>query len=416
MPQQEQAIEMVKGDRTISVAPDAYKEAVSKGWSRKQQPQAKPQPAGGGPGAEGQMQPIGFMGGVKAGLNPFHQTPQNMPNPGTMGPVASGAADMFNMREMMNRSQAGDKKGSMGLGVGTGLATVGPELVKGAGAGIKSLAEGARAAGETGMLSKAAEGAVNLAKGLKVNPDIARYATRYVQPLFDAIDKKFEPIHKGLEGKAIGLSQNAIRLIRRMNKSEIPAVEDIGKEFMGRTALDYREAEGLRRKLMGMAGSEAEHWSDRVTALAKDIDTELDALAKRHGLDKVRTEYRQLYGETIKLQQAIASTAKSKQSVIRGVADLAAAKFGGEEGMFGRMGAALGRESVTEVRQVLKRRAAQIASKLGVDVSMLEGGTSAGEKLGKGIERTATAHGYLDKLARLLNQGFASGPVSAPGQ
>lgn len=398
---------LYKGDRNLTVDPADYKarrsEYDAKGWSRdrKATPATK-QPASPQGGQEQPFTKPGFMAGAGAGLNPFHGTPDNMPVKGTMGGVANAAADTLNMREITNRAMTGDTSGAIGQTAGTVASLVGPAALKAGGKALKASGMAARAMKEVPMIAKAADKATTLAKSIRVSPEIARYASRYTMPLFNAIDKRFEAVHQALDQGIIPMSSKASQLVRRMAaKAEIPSVAKIAEELKGRTALGYREAEALRRTFMDMVGAEAEHWSPQIHQLAQEIDIGIDALAKTKGMDVMRKEYRALYKETMDLSKAVASTAKTKVGKLRTSAGTAIGAVNREAGAAITGGIHTGQETVMHIAPVVEAKAKKLAAKLGVPMEELLAKASGMEKAGGAMAKVG-ATGMAAQAGRLL--------------
>lgn len=370
-------ITVYKGDRTIQVSKAALQEAKTKGWSAT--PPAKGLPAQAPAQGQKPFTEPGFVAGFGAGINPFHQTPGNMPVPGTMGPVSRGAADMVNMREIFNRATTGDVKGAVGQGMGTMAGLLGPSELGGV---MKGAGAAARAAEEIPMLARAGKYATETAKALRVSPEAARFAERYVMPLRESMDALFEPIHQALSKQIIPLSPAAQQLIRRLTKSEIPSVYKIGEELSRRTAMDYREAEGLRRELMSMAQGAAEHWSPQIRALANEIDKEIQKEAGKAGVGSSRAEMRAISKQIEEVKTAAATTAKTKSPTIRGAAAAGVGKVGGQAGEGVAASIRAGQETTMKASPVVEAQAKRLAKKLGVNPKRLGTATSTLERAG----------------------------------
>lgn len=395
-----QSITVYKGDRSIDIEPAAWEEAKAKGWSKDKpapqpQPQAQPQAQ---PPAQPQATPgaqkQGFMRSFGQGINPFHSAPAGTPDlPGTKGEGGGWRAidDLINSREIADKVKQGNYGDAAGMTAGTIASFAGPELVKAGGKALKGAGEAVRGAREVPMLNNAAKRAVNFAKELRVTPDVARYVERFVEPLHAALDKKWEPVHQAMQGKIIPLNNSVMRTIRRLSTTESPSLGKLAEELSGRTALDYREAEGLRRQLTEMAGKEAEQWAPILKDMAKEIDQLVQKEANTVGIGPLREELQGLYKQTRSLARAAASTAKTKQGALRGAmyAGAAAADHVGLTGVGGSMRSVT--ETVTKIAPEVKAVAEKLAKKLGVDPKLLENSLTPLERGGKAITNTGRA-------------------------
>lgn len=391
-------VTVYRGTESKVITPSLWSVAKEKGWTLRS-PQADEQDKS----AKTPFAKPGFGAGFNAGVNPMHSTPQ-LPNPGTGGKGMNMAADAFNIRETVNRAQQGDMKGAVGEGLGTLTQAGASAGLSIAGKGMKAAGLGERATREIPLLADAAESATKLAKSLKVTPDIARFATRYTEPFFKAVDSKFDVVHQVLDKEVIPMPSNAIRLVKRMaTKAEIPGVQKIAQELEGRTALGYKEAEAIRRNLMQMAQGEAEHWRPQVEALAKALDGEIDTLAKSKGVGDIRKAQRAIYGEVMDLTKAVASTAKSKGSKMGMTADAGAGIVGDTTGVLGKVGTMLKSETSLRIAPVIEARAKQLAKKLGVSMSELV------SEPGK-LEKAGTAAKVAGKV------GEVAGPAKRAGE
>lgn len=415
---EDKSISMTRNGVTKEVSPELYKYALSKGWARKDQgvvtPQAKSpvqrtpeqqqmaQPGGGAVPTQGSAM-ARFGQGFGQGINPFHTPPDNMAVPGTMGTMGNAGADMLNMRETMNKSFSGDKAGALGMAAGTGAGLMGPELLKGVGKGMKALGLSSRAAEEIPRVSSAAKKAVGAQKELKGGIGEARLAERYVQPLREALDKKFETLHQAMAQQIIPLSTRAKQVVKRMaSKADIPAIQKLGEEMTQRSALDYREADKLVSELRGMKHT-ASHWFPQVMELSNAVESEIDKSAKSLGLDAIRNEYKADYKELMDVRNAIATTAKTKVSRLRPIVDFFTGHSGVDPMGVSRVGARVGHEAELKVGEVGKAGAKKMGKKLGVNESKLEQGLKPNmmEKAGTGLH-AASAGAQIAPIYRFI--------------
>jgi hypothetical protein len=189
-----------------------------------------------------------------------------------------------------------------------------------------------------------------------------------VQPIREALNAKFEPLHKALDQFIVPVSQKAQDLIRAIHELEpemakevggliretgqatrkavTKSVEDIAKKRTGkgmmnirkagesvartakdvtysvRSTLNYREADKLVSRLSQFA-----HSSPRLAELAGEVEREIDAVAHAQGLGKERTELKALWGEMQAVKNAAVASVKDK-SAIRQVVKAVSSKAG----------------------------------------------------------------------------------------
>lgn len=372
--------------------------AKGKGWTDQPpaQPQSQTQPTPQSqtgtdqqtPGAQKQ----GFIRSFGQGLNPFHATPQGTPSlyPND-GKGTQAIDDMVNARELKDKVKHGNYGDAAGMALGTVGSFAGPELIKGVGKGVKGASALIRGEKEVPMLAKAAKRAPGTARELRANADVSRYVERTVQPLHDALDKKWEPIHQAMDKTIITANRATRQFIKRLAGSENPAIGKLAEELQGRTAFNYREIEGLRRKALDLARSGEEQWAPILNDFAKELDASIQAEANKIGVGKLRSELQATYKEIRDAARAGVATAKGKQGILRGTLNAGA----GMLDHIGATGVGAGvrnaTESVTRIEPAVKARMAKIAEKLGVDVKTLDFGLSKSEKIGTGIERTGQA-------------------------
>lgn len=270
-----------------------------------EQQAAQPQPAQGG-GAQGGMKPIGFGGGLAAGLNPFHTPPEGIKK--KVGSVATAAEDMVNAREISQRGGSGDKAGAIGEAAGTALQYgAGGKLLEGAGAGLSKLGEVAE---HSDMMGPAMKYAKQLSREIGGSIKNNQIAARYIQPLRTALDTRWDALHSALNGQTFPLDRSALQMIRKMGKAEIPGVAKLANELAGRTGMDYKEAEYYRRQMSKMVGSgKAEHWASDLEKFVDYLEGEVQGVAQKAGMGDVRTGLKTDTKAVANLGRSVAGTA-----------------------------------------------------------------------------------------------------------
>jgi hypothetical protein len=411
MPQQNDNVTMYKADpktgemRALPFERAAVQEAVQKGWALKAptsgdaagSAKSPTGGAGGGGGQQpGQIPNMKFGEGYLAGLNPFHMPPQGTPQP-HMGMLPNMAAQAVNQPEIEQRFKQRNFSGAIGETMGT-LSGLG---LQAGGKAAKSIGLAGRAAEDVARSSKAATAGAGLSRDLKVTPDAARFAERYVQPLKEAIDSQFETVHKALAGKAFPLNPAAQRLIRKMGKSEVPAIAKLSEELSGRTALGYEEAKAIMEGLKDIATDEAKHWKPEAQALGKILDDEINTMAKAAGVDGLRSSLLKQYTKMNQILRSVASGASTTEAKARPVAD-ALGGVGPEANIGGiRVGVRSGSGKAMRVPAEAKVEATRLAKQLGLKGGDLKVGTSGLEKAGKGAQ-VAGAGLDVGKLLRAV--------------
>jgi hypothetical protein len=408
--------------KSITIKRSALGAAQKNGWLLN----APSKVDGAGQGGQGQ-QPFGnpgFWDNFGKGINPFHMTPENTPTktgPGFMGGMARFGEDLANLREIHAMRESGNVKGATGMAAGTLASFAGPEIIKAGGKALKEGGEAIRAAKEIPMVARVAKRAKETAAALGGGIDASRFAERYVAPLRDALDAKFQPIHDALSGKPIALTNIARQQILRMSRSELAPVKKLGKELLKRSALDYQEARDLSektiptlvRQLKKMGG---DHWIQEAHALSDEVEKGIDGLAHQNGVKAVRDSVKAAYKEVKDLTASVVATAKQKPSGLKRAAT-AVAGFGAGlavgHPIAGEIAAIHGFENkgmrLTEEAVV---KGIELAKKLGVDYREMIGAVrTGGEKAGTYLER-------LYKLTRALQAtgGAARGASNGPSQ
>lgn len=426
-PQQGQdTVDLYRGSDKITVknSPEMLKAASAKGWKPKANAPSgvDATPQGGG------QQPFGDPGFWKnfgKGVNPFHMTPDNTPTstgPGFAGGMARFGEDLANLREIHAMRTSGNIKGAAGMAAGTLTSFAGPEAIKLGGKALREGGEVVRAAKEIPQVAKVARRAKETAAALGGGIDAARFAERYVAPLRDVLDAKFQPIHDALNGKPMALSNKAKQAILRMSRSENPAVKKLGKELLRRSALDYEEAtklseHGIPTLVNQLKRQAANHWIPEAHELADEVEKGIDGLAHQNGVKQARDSLKGAYKEVKELTSAVVATAKQKPSGLRraatAVAGFAGGALMGGHPIAGEIMAIHGFEGKgLRLSDEAIANGIQLAKKLGVDYREMIGAVkSTGEKAGTYLER-------LYKLTRATQAGGAAtrGASSGPDQ
>jgi hypothetical protein len=378
--------------------PALLRAAGQKGWLPKQ----GGQPSGGASPQKGGLpssSPAGNFGsGFAQGANPFHMPPQGTPPIGGGGKIENAAANMLNIPEIIQRFKQHDSSGAAGMIAGTGAGAamqVGGKALKGMGLGM-------RAAEDVTRASRAAKEGAGLSRELKVTPEASRFAERYIQPLREAIDEKMEPIHKALDGKAFAIPAPMQRMIRKMAKSEVPAVSKIAEELNGRTALDYQEAKGLFDHMGSIIHDEAsKNWKPEIKAMQKMLDDEIDGIASKYGMSAPRKKLLQQYGRMKAIMNTVASGASTSESKVRPIAD-AISGVGPEANVGGvRVGFRTGSGKAMRVPKEASVEAQRLGRELGVTKGDLKVGPGKLEKTG-GAMQGAGAGMDIGKLFRAV--------------
>jgi hypothetical protein len=313
--------------------------------------------AGGAGGSWDENDPIektGFGAGLKHGLNPFHQTPPNTPSIGDK--FSDIGSDFLNAREAGAMAKAGNYKGAAGTVLGTVASFAGPEELKGAG---KGLSAGKRIAGEAlskSGLSQAMTRAKATQKAMGGMLDAARGAEKLVQPIREALNAKFEPMHKSLEKFIVPMSAKAQQIVKRIIELEPESAKEISNFFRNtgqtsrktatkaasdtlsktskvgtakrvvksgtsnvaaniekqtnhavRTALDYREADKAVSNLRKI-----QHTSPQLKELADEIDKGLDFVAHGAGKAAERDALKAHWGEMSQIRNGLLDSAQKK--------------------------------------------------------------------------------------------------------
>lgn len=406
--------------KSITIKRSALSAAQKQGWSPNApskvdggaaQPQVDPN--------KSSMAPIGFGKGFAGGLNPFHSVPAGMPEqPGVSG-IEKFGEDLVNAREIGQRIYDKNYAGAAGMTAGTLTSFLGPELIKGAGKGLKEAGAAAKAAKEIPMVAKVAKRAKETAAMLGGGVDTARFAERYVAPLREALDAKFQPIHDALQGKPMALSNAARQQIRRMSRSELAPVRKLGKELLKRSALDYPEARELTEKALPTLVRQlkkigGDHWIQEAHTLNEEVEKGIDALAHQNGVKDARDAAKAAYKEVKDLTASVVATAKQKPSGLKRMATAGAGFVGGlavGHPIAGEIAAIHGFENKgLRLSEEAVAKGIQLAQKLGVDYrEMLGAVRTAAETKGTYLER-------FSKVVRAFQAGGAARRGATPDQ
>lgn len=340
----------------------------------------------------------GFGAGFKAGVNPLHSVPDKMPYPGSMGTMGNMAADAVNLREIANRGMTGDISGAIGQGVGTAAQLFGPEALKAGSKALHNAGMAARTAKEIPMLGKVAPRARDTARALGGGIDVARGAERFVAPLRDALDLKFQAVHKALEGKAFGLPDAAMRELQALKKSEIPQAVRFAQKYLRRSALEYGEARKFVEHdaynvVRQLARNGAEDLGEHVLKFREAVEAGIEGLAKAEKVDALRGEYKQVYGQVQALRNAIVGLGKTEPSTAKKIAGATAGSIVGGVAGHPLAGGYVGLRSVggktirmsAEVLEAGKK----LAAKLGVPFEELLGKSKSGKVIAGATGHTA---------------------------
>lgn len=418
--QGQDTVDLFRGNNKITVenSPDMLKAAAAKGWQPKGNAPSK---VDGGPQADpnkSSMAPIGFMQGVGGGLNPFHSVPPGMPQSNQSG-IEKFGEDLINSREIGQRIYDKNYSGAAGMAVGTLASFAGPELIKAGGKTLKEAGTVARAAKEIPMVAKVAKRAKETAAMLGGGVDTARFAERYVAPLREALDAKFQPVHDALSGKPMALSNAALQQILRMSRSELAPVKKLGKELLKRSALDYPEARELTEKTLPTLVRQlkkigGDHWIQEAHTLGEEVEKGIDGLAHQNGVKPVRDAAKAAYKEVKELTASVVATAKQKPSGLKRMATAGAGFVGGlavGHPIAGEIAAIHGFENKgMRLSEEAVAKGIQLAQKLGVDYREMIGAVRTGsEKAGTYLER-------LHKLVRATQAGGATRRGATPDQ
>jgi hypothetical protein len=236
--QDEKSVTMERNGEVKQVDPKLYKYATEKGWKRKQEAAAAPkqpvQPSGGGQPQSWLDRPSGpghFTGKMLEGANPFH-TPEHPEQLQSHGAVADTMADALNIREtagmLGKRGEAKDVSGAAGMQLGTFLGGEGTAHVLGMGGRMAAESPVGKAALKSLNSASARASMTARAMGSGITSQMAYAGEKLIQPVYEALNKRFAPLHEALEKKIIALTPKAEQLIRGLHELEPEVREHIG--------------------------------------------------------------------------------------------------------------------------------------------------------------------------------------------
>jgi len=237
--QEEKSITMERNGEVKQVDPKLYKYATEKGWKRQQQATAKAAPptTQGSDGGQSQswLDKSGagsrFTSSMLQGANPFH-SPEHPEQLQSHGPVADTLADALNIRETASklgkRGEGKDIAGAAGMQLGTLLGGEGTAHILGMGGRVLADTPVGKAALKSLNSASARAAMTARAMGSGITSQMAYAGEKLIQPVYEALNKRFEPLHAALEKKIIALSPKAEQLIRGLHELEPEVREHIG--------------------------------------------------------------------------------------------------------------------------------------------------------------------------------------------